>query len=44
MNCIALPPIVVADPAQVPNLTGDLSLSGVRHVRRADLEGADSPR
>ena len=41
MLCFALLPIVLADPAQVPNLTGDLS--GVRHVRRVDLEGADSP-
>ena len=42
MLCLALLPIGLVDPAQVPNLTGDLS--GVRHVRRADLEGADSPR
>ena len=42
MLCLALLPIVLADPAQVPNLTGDLS--GVRHMRRVDLEGADSPR
>ena len=41
MLCLALPPIGLADPAQVSNLNGDLS--GVRHVRRADLEGADSP-
>ena len=42
MSCFVLLPIVLADPAQVPNLTGDLS--GVRHMRRVDLEGADSPR
>ena len=38
---LALLPIVLADPAQVPNLIGDLS--AVRHMRRVDLEGADSP-
>ena len=40
--CFALLPIVLVDPAQVPDLTGDLS--GVRHMRRVDLEGADNPR
>ena len=42
MLCFALLAIVLADPAQVPDLTGDLS--GVRHMRQVDLEGADSPR
>ena len=42
MLCLAVSPIGLVNLAQVPNLTGDLS--GVRHVRRADLEGADSPR
>ena len=42
MLCLTLPPIGLVDPAQVPNLTGDLS--GVRRMRWVDLEGADSPR
>ena len=42
MLCLAFPPIGLVDPAQGPNLTEDIS--GVRHMRLADLEGADSPR